>query len=226
MNYERQLTSIKGYSELLLRGLVGVLTDDQLGFIQHIRDCSDRLMELINKLVMITLIDAGEINLNLELVELQKYIKAADAGFARRFKEKDIVSSIDIPEDMPCVRGDVHKIDLVLSYLLDNACRYTNKGGRVQIRAHVDGSHVCVIVQDTGIGISETAKPYIFSRFFRDHSNPLDSQLNNYSGSGLGLCDRQAACRTPWRSHLVREQRGPRERQFHAADRRAIIGLR
>jgi signal transduction histidine kinase len=181
------LASIIGYSDLLLRDMVGVLTDDQRDFIQPIRYSSIHMMGLINNLAMITRIDAGEIRIEQGLVDLQKCIKTAEVGFARQFKEKDIMSSIDIPEDMPCVRGDGHNIELVLSYLLDNACRYTTEGGRVQIRARVDGSHVCVVVQDTGIGISETSKPHIFSRFFRDHYNPLDSQLKNYSGSGLGL---------------------------------------
>ena len=76
---------------------------------------------------------------------------------------------------------------LLIFKLLDNACTYTLQGGHVELSARCEHGSIRIDVQDTSIGLSEMGKPYVFTRFFYDHYNPLRGKVQYSSGTGLSL---------------------------------------
>jgi signal transduction histidine kinase len=77
-----------------------------------------------------------------------------------------------MPDHLPPVAAGEYAFREILSKLIDNACQYTPPGGQVVICGELAGRHVRIDIEDTGIGISDPAKPQIFVRFGRDMDNP------------------------------------------------------
>jgi signal transduction histidine kinase len=88
-----------------------------------------------------------------------------------------------LPDDAVCVAGDFRSLHRLLSILLDNAAKYTFRGGQITLSADMVNSHVRITVRDTGIGIPASDLPYIFERFYRGKELPANAP----GGSGLGL---------------------------------------
>jgi len=88
---------------------------------------------------------------------------------------------MEIPAEPLTVRGDLTRLQRVMANLLDNALKYTERGGTVLLTAGGDRSHVTVTVADSGIGISEEDLEHVFERFFRQ------DRSRSRPGSGLGL---------------------------------------
>jgi PAS domain S-box-containing protein len=181
------MTSIKGFADLLLLGVAGQVSDPQRNFLLKIKNNADRLSQLVDDLLNISRIDAGE-KLNLELVDVSKIVQAVVNTVPRRGEhaEKDIHLLTDIAPDLPPIRADEHKLTQIISNLLDNAFNYTLSGGTIEVSAHVqpDGEHILVAIKDTGIGIPEEFRSRIWQRFerFDEHALVMD-----VAGTGLGL---------------------------------------
>ena len=98
-------------------------------------------------------------------------------------ENKKISLKTDIPKNLPMVHGDHQKINWVLSHFLDNAVKFTDPGGQVQLGARLDGQQMSIYVLDSGIGISQVQIKEIFEPFHQ-----LDgSATRRYEGTGLGL---------------------------------------
>jgi signal transduction histidine kinase len=80
-----------------------------------------------------------------------------------------------------------HAVRDILWKLIDNACHYTLPNGQIQVRVERVGLEIRVDIVDTGIGISDAAKPYIFADFVHDYNNPLSSQAHYSHGVGMSL---------------------------------------
>jgi signal transduction histidine kinase len=94
--------------------------------------------------------------------------------------EKNIRLQVDIPENI-LVKSDKHKLQRIVTNLLENAIKYTPEGGDVSISVERHNTHVNIIIKDTGIGISMNEMPHIFNRFYRCDTS------RSQAGIGLGL---------------------------------------
>ena len=181
------ITRIRGQAEIALTG-GGSATDLENMAATAVEEC-DRLLEMINTMLFISRTDAGVTQPVLKEIDIAAVARGACGLFQSLAEEKKIALTWDVPEHTE-MKGDIRLIQRMLANLLDNAIKYTPEGGwvKVSLRLNPDRS-LSVIVQDSGVGISEKDLPHIFERFYR--SDPSRSQ----AGAGLGLSFARAVAR-------------------------------
>lgn len=181
------MTSIKGFADLLLLGVVGDMSEQQRTFLQKIKTNADRLSQLVDDLLNISRIDAGE-RLNLELVDVGEIINSVLTTLRGRahHEHKDHQVVVNISPALPPIKADAHKLTQIITNLADNAFNYTDVGGRIDVTAGLqpDGEHILIAIKDTGIGIPEEFRSRIWQRFERYDEHAL---VMDVAGTGLGL---------------------------------------
>ena len=133
---------------------------------------------------MLSLAEAGELQLEIQPVNVEKLVHDATNRVRGTAREKGVRLSVEMPDPLLPVLGDVQRLTQVLLNLLSNALRHTPRDGQVTIAAkQIGDQEVQVSVQDTGEGIPSGDLPHVFERFYRtDHARRRD-----VGGSGLGL---------------------------------------
>lgn len=175
------ISIIKAYAGTLARPDVQWDEDtirDKLGAIE---EESDRLSELVSRLLYTSKIDSGVMPLNRLAVDLPKEVHK----LAQRLVEPSELHTveIDFPPDFPAVFTDPEKIEDVLINLLDNAVKFSPQGGKITIKGETSDNEVLVSIIDEGVGIARHDQERIFDRFYR-----ADSSLTKTTrGMGLGL---------------------------------------
>jgi PAS domain S-box-containing protein len=177
------LTSIRGYVDLLLLGTLGTLSQAQNDFLKVVKNNVARLVELIDDLLDVSKVEAGELRLRREPIDMSEVIYEVGESLYSQFSERSISLAIDVQPGLPKVVADRSRVRQVVVNLVGNACKYTPEGGHVDVVLCNGGDKLRVDVRDTGVGITEEAQPHIFTPFFRA-DNPLRDQVG---GTGLGL---------------------------------------
>jgi signal transduction histidine kinase/DNA-binding response OmpR family regulator len=177
------MTSIKGYSDLLVSERIGALSEQQRHFVRVIKNNADRLTALVNDILDLSRIETGRIKLQIEALDLVGLINHAVESFQGQMAEKSVKLSSGLPPKLPSVRGDKTRVTQILENLISNAWKYTRAGGQVTVHAQVVDGFVQVDVVDNGIGISSRDLPNIFDRFYRTEQEEVQA----VGGSGLGL---------------------------------------
>lgn len=177
------MTSIKGYTDLLLMGAVGELTEQQRHFLTIIRHNADRLTALVNDLLDISRIESGRIELSQKPVSIRDVTDQVVSSLQPRASSRDLMLKVNVDPNLPAVWGDSDRIAQILVNLIGNAIQYTPPGGEIAVSARVRGEMMEISVSDTGIGISKENQEKIFDRFFRA-DDPL---VQETPGTGLGL---------------------------------------
>mgnify|MGYP005836731617 CR=1 FL=1 len=179
------MTSIKGFTDLLLLGAAGPISDPQREFITKIKSNADRLKLLVEDLLDISKIEAGKIELRFEPLDLTTVLRTVANHVEGRIHNegKALQLVVHMPDTLPLVRADHSRITQVITNLTDNAYNYTPAGGTITLEASAQDDGVQINVIDTGIGLSPEAKRRVFERFFRDE-NPF---VMATAGTGLGL---------------------------------------
>jgi signal transduction histidine kinase len=174
---------ISGYSNLVYEGMFGVVNPDQKKALQTIRKHTDELLTIIENMLEATKLRAGDIKVMLGVFRMADILENLKARFDRPV-ENDVVFQWDFPPDLPAFRTDGNKVLLILKNLIENALKFTATG-TVTVSARHDSltSSVKIMVQDTGIGISEDMQAGIFEGFRQGDS----SDTRTYGGVGLGL---------------------------------------
>lgn len=174
------LISIIGYNDLLLDGVAGSLTDEQIDALKRIDNNSKKLLELINAMLDLGSLEAKSVEL--EEVVVSDLIGEVKSETQQLTEESGLHFSWNVEPGLPSLRTDLSKVKLVLKNLINNAVKFTQKGSiSVNVYRSKDGIEFSVI--DTGIGISPEELPIIFEPF-RQVENPLTRQ---HGGIGLGL---------------------------------------
>ena len=178
------LTSIKGYGDLLVRGAVGTLTEDQREFLQIISGSTDRLITLINDLLDMSRIEAGRENQPFQPVDLNAVVSQVVSAQQPQAQAAGLGLIAENGDHLPPVWGNHSQLVQVATNLVANAVHYT-PAGLVRVRTCLDADHnrLCLEVQDTGMGIPETELPRIFERFYRS----ITARESGIQGTGLGL---------------------------------------
>ncbi|MFT3781634.1 MAG: response regulator [Nibricoccus sp.] len=180
------LASIRGLAEFLRDGTVGELTPDQLDLANTIFETSQSMLTLLNELLDVATIEAGELKVHKEpynlseLVEKAVYLNNINAA---RKNTKIIYSP---PAEAPIVRMDQAKIRQVMDNLLSNAVKYSPPGSSINVR--ISGFHPAftVAVQDQGPGIPENERHKLFTDFATLSSKPTGGE--KATGLGLAIC--------------------------------------
>lgn len=179
------MTPIKGYVEFLLMGGAGELNEKQLQFVEVIRSNIDRLSVLVNDLLDVSRIEAGQEALSFEKVQLKEIAQnIIDETILRSQEEtKPMAIKLDIDADLPPIYGNEERVHQIIANLVDNAYNYTPENGSIQVRMRTDEKAVRVDIQDSGMGIFPEDQDRIFDRFYRGEN----SMVMAIAGTGLGL---------------------------------------
>ncbi len=177
------LTSIQGFSQAIMEG---VAADPESA--QHaarvIHDEAGRLHRLVESLLDLARIEAGQLDIRQNAVALSDLLDGIGASLSLKAQEKGLALALDVPPDLPRIPGDGDRLAQVFTNLLDNAIAHTPPGGTITLAARAQADGIAVTVQDTGSGIPAADLPRIFERFYQvDKSR----ESNRRSGMGLGL---------------------------------------
>ncbi len=178
------LTNIIGFSQLMLKGIDGPLTEQQRVDLEIIWHNGRHLLGLINDLLDISQIEAGLMELEFRVVDLADLIHSVMATASALVRDKDVVLREEVAPGLPAVWADPIRVRQVLLRLLANAAKFTERG-EIQVRAWAEGDRVCVSVSDTGIGIPPADMERIFERF--EQGRLEDGRRPNGAGLGLAL---------------------------------------
>jgi PAS domain S-box-containing protein len=176
------LNAIVGFSDLLAEGTPGDLNDKQKRFVNHIKQGSAHLLQLINDILDLSKIEAGQLDLRCEDFQ----IKTALPEVLSTIRPLAVAKNIQIEQKMESdqhVYADRVRFKQILYNLLSNAVKFTPKAGRIDIDCHGDGNSVCISVTDTGVGIRAEDQAVIFEEF-RQVEGPAGT---TQEGTGLGL---------------------------------------
>ncbi|NLE75917.1 MAG: GAF domain-containing protein [Chloroflexi bacterium] len=177
------LHSIKGFVDIILMGKTGPLSETQRDFLQTVRQQTGQLQNLINDLLEFSRLEAGQVRLRLEEVSLAELSLAVAEKLEPLANQGDVTLRNEIPPTLSMVRGDAMRLEQVLTNLVDNAIKFTPKGGQVRLEGRDLGQEVQVWVHDTGIGIPPEEGERVFDRFYQVDGGSTRS----YRGTGLGL---------------------------------------
>jgi len=172
------LTAIKGYAETLRKEV-----DTAAGkkYLETVERNTDRLISIVNDLLLLSSLEE-KAALELEDVNLGGVLENVIRMFDQRLKDKQLSLVIDVKENLPAVKADLFKLEQMLVNLLDNAVKYTDRGG-ITVSVGVYDRRVRIQVRDTGIGIPKEDIPRVFERFY-----VVDKSRSRKSGgTGLGL---------------------------------------
>ncbi|TLN05390.1 hypothetical protein FDZ74_13640, partial [bacterium] len=182
------LSSIVGYTDLLLGESVGILGALQRKFLERIKSSSDRLRGLIDDLLRMSNLQSGSIEFSPHSVALEAIIDSALSETSGFLRDKSITLQLDLPEELPTIDADRDALQQVLVQLIQNAGSVTPNEGTVSLRVEIqnpgtDEPVVSLQVSDSGGGISPEDLPRVFSRRYRA-DNAL---IQGIGDTGVGL---------------------------------------
>ena len=181
------LTSIKGYTEYILEGKLGAVTQKQEKGLMVVQRNLDRLSKLINALLDYSLMDAERMVLTLKPFNIKLLSKQIVVNLGSELEKRNLQFQIDMRDDLPLAIGDKEKLYQVLENLTINAIKFTETGGSITLSAEPfeveEKLWLRIRVTDTGIGIPAPALQRIFDRFYQVDG----TSKRKYGGMGLGL---------------------------------------
>ena len=143
---------------------------------------ADRLAALVSDLLEISRIEAGTYEIHLDSIHIAPIVERIVESVEQIAAEKQLTIRCDVAPDL-CALADDHALEHVLLNLVDNACKYTPNGGKIRVRAVVQGESVRIEVEDNGPGIEARHRDRIFERFYRVDKG----RSRDVGGTGLGL---------------------------------------
>jgi signal transduction histidine kinase len=177
------LNAVIGFSETMMMEVFGPLTGKYRDYAQDIHSSGAHLLSLINDVLDLSRLDAGQGELHDEDFDIEQLIAESLRMVTGHAAKSRIHLSTDIAAELPLLRADKRRIKQILINLVSNALKFTPANGRVQVRAHLAGGALTLSVADSGIGIAAEDIPKALARF-----GQVDSSLSRkYDGTGLGL---------------------------------------
>ncbi len=177
------MTSIKGYTELLQKEMVGALNEQQKQFIEVIQRNLRRMGVLVSDLSDINRIESGKMRFEFEEFDLRQVVEDVISNLKEAADAKGQSIIFSPPEDMPPIYADRTRISQALTNLMSNATKYTPEAGKIMIELTHQEDFAQATVIDNGYGISEEDQTQLFTQFFRAD----DSAVREQAGWGLGL---------------------------------------
>jgi two-component system cell cycle sensor histidine kinase PleC len=178
------LNAIIGFSEVIRDALVGPVAARYKDYARDIHSSGRHLLGLINDVLDLSKIELGRLELHEEPVVLAKVVNDCERLISERVRASNLELAINLPADLPLLRGDELRLKQVVLNLLSNAVKFTPVGGRITLSARMTAeSGIVLAVADTGIGMKPDEIPIALEPF-----RQIDSALNRrYEGTGLGL---------------------------------------
>jgi len=177
------LNAVLGFSEVLLERMFGEINERQEEYLRDIHGSGKHLLELLNEILDLSKVEAGQMELGYTMFELAPVLEDAASMLRERAGLKAVDIVVEADDDVGAVEADELRLKQVVINLLTNAVKFTGDGGSVVMRATRSGSEVVTItVTDTGIGVSPEDRERIFESFQQGGRGPSREE-----GTGLGL---------------------------------------
>jgi signal transduction histidine kinase len=182
------MSSILGYTEILLSESVGILGAMQHKFLERIKVSTQRLQGLLDELIQVAALQSDQMNLNPQVVNLVEAIDEAIDFTQSQMLEKNIDLRVSLPEQLPQIHADRDALQQVLIHLLQNACEASPENGAVNLQVEFHDldyseNYVLIQVSDEGEGIPAEEVPRIFSRLYRAET----ASIKGIGDSAVGL---------------------------------------
>ncbi|MCB8943945.1 MAG: GAF domain-containing protein [Ardenticatenaceae bacterium] len=187
------MTSMRGYTDLLLSGMMGELSEQQRKFLEIIAQNIQRMSRQVQDLTDISRIESGRLHMTFAPTAFTNVVSETLPSVQGLSDEKGIKLTLDIPAELPLVQGDKERLVQVLTNLISNAIKYSPAHTEVLVRfetavlpsPHQPNAQPMVVcaVQDQGYGISAEDQQKLFTKFFRAD----DPNIRQAKGTGLGL---------------------------------------
>ena len=173
------MTIMRGFTELAIHEADPVKRNE---FLEKSINAIDKQNQMIQDLLEIAISESGPIKLNYENVNLNDVLDTSLKIVKQKARLKDITIITSLEKDLQ-VKADSQQLAYALTKLLDNAVKFNEKGGTVEVKSRYTDGHFEILVRDTGIGIYTNDQDKIFEKFYQADS----TTTRNYGGSGVGL---------------------------------------
>lgn len=178
------ITVIEGYLSILTDEHGGLSDEEKINCLKKACKASRKLSTLIESLLVVTRVEQGRELLHNEPVDVPEFINEVVQEVAPEIKAKEQTIDVSLPDSpIPQITVDKLKTKEILSNLLTNANRYTQKNGHIKISAGVKDNYLEIHIEDNGQGIPEVIQPFLFTKFTRAE-NAIRKETK---GVGLGL---------------------------------------
>ena len=174
------LTAVLGYLSVMEEGLAGPMTAEQIDTLSQVKGSSEKLLELIGDLLDLTSLKKGDVSVKVSEFDPRDAVRDALASTTGRKGSVTLV--VEETPVLPLMQSDKRKVTRLVSALLSNAFKFTEQG-EIRIAIATRDERVVYRVTDTGVGISDEAKGFVFDEFRQEDG----SATRRYGGSGLGL---------------------------------------
>ena len=181
--FRTPLTSVNMGVDILRQKLLGPLTKAQEELLDTSKQDCERLTKLVRELLQLSKLESGKVEMREDIVEVRRVIESTLQPLYLPFREKGVELRFAVENHVPQLLGDEQQFSWVISNLVTNALRYTDRGGSVEVSAVPDGDSVLIRVEDTGRGIPAEHLNSIFDKFVQ-----VKQSADSTPGSvGLGL---------------------------------------
>jgi len=178
------LSVVVGFVYLLLNQVIGKLSEEQQKVLETVYRNSEELLELIDNVLWMTSLNAGDANAAIEKFDAREAVNEATKRYEKTIREKGLALNVEVAEGQIAIVSDRAKVERIFQNVFNNAVKFTSQGGiTVKVRPSADRNSVEIEVTDTGTGIDENKIDSIFEPFHQ-----ADNSIQRaYSGLGLGL---------------------------------------
>ena len=189
------MTSIAGFTELLLGESMGMLGTKQRNLLKRIKANVERMDGLLDQLVQISVIQEDPSSVSNDFVNVREVVETAVNGVITQVREKNLHIDLDIDQELPQLAVNPHQLYQILTNLLGNACQVSNDYGRIVIKVKADTipdspnninksiEFIQLSIKDNGVGIAQDDIPHVFDAQYKAE-HPLISGLGD---KGVGL---------------------------------------
>ncbi len=176
-------TAVKQYVWMLTQGYAGAVTKRQVDMLDIVYKSNARQLQIIEDLLRIAKVDTGKVYLKKESYDMGQHVELAMSEQAVLFETRGQTIKYNPPSAKFRVNGDPKLMLMVIGNILDNAGKYSLRGGQVTISVGQSGDNTTVSIKDSGVGIRKVDLNKLFGKFVR-----IDNPLSSYvEGTGLGL---------------------------------------
>ena len=176
------ITVIRGYLDVLEDELKDVLKDDQQELFRRLTVSANRLSGYINNILNTSRYDRRHLKMHLAETTINEVYDTIRDDMDLRASAQNRLLSVTIPADLPTIAGDPASLSEVFGNLIDNAIKYSNEGGAINVTASLKGDRVEVSIEDHGIGMPGSVVGNLFQKFYRSHRS-----RETVAGTGIGL---------------------------------------
>lgn len=176
------ITVIRGYLDVLVLETEAIMQPDQQELLKRLVVSANRLSGYINNILNASRYDRRHLQLHLVEDSLAGIYNTINDDMQLRASSQNRLLGVAIADNLPSIAADRSSLSEVIGNLIDNALKYSNEGGIVNVTAAVEGDFVKVSVVDHGIGIPSSVMGHLFHKFYRSHRS-----RETVAGTGIGL---------------------------------------